>query len=149
MGCCWVTRATCAIEAMQLRHLVSQFITYAGVGSIGTVAHYLLLLFLVEQLHVTPYLGAVAGFMLGALVNYYLNHRITFRSQKRHHEALPKFLTVAAAGVVLTGLLMAWATERLHIHYFIAQLVTTALLLCLTFIGNRLWTFRHPGQGKS
>ena len=128
---------------MQLRNLFRQFITYAGVGSVGTAAHYLLLLLLVEGMNVAAYQGAVAGFILGAIINYYLNHRITFRSQKRHHEALPKFLTVAAIGVLLTGSLMAWATEQLHVHYFIAQLITTALLLCLTFIGNRLWTFRH------
>lgn len=140
---CWVMRAICATEAMQLRHILGQFITYAGVGSIGTLAHYLLLLFLVEQLHVAAYQGAVAGFLLGAVINYYLNHRITFRSKKRHQEALPKFLIVAAIGIVFTGSLMAWSTERLHVHYFVAQLFTTALLLCLTFIGNRLWTFRH------
>lgn len=138
-----VMHATCAITDMQPREIASQFITYAGVGSIGTFAHYLLLVFLVEKLQVAAYLGAIAGFLLGALVNYYLNHRITFRSQKPHQDALPKFLTVATVGVIFTGLLMAWATERLHVHYIIAQLVTTAFLLFLTFIGNRLWTFRH------
>lgn len=140
---CWDMRATCAVDTMQLRHIVSQFITYAGVGSLGTVAHYLLLLFLVEKLHIAAYQGAIAGFLLGAVINYYLNHRITFRSQMRHHEALPKFLIVATIGVALTGALMAWATEQRHLHYFIAQLITTALLLVLTFLGNRLWTFRH------
>jgi len=128
---------------MQLRTLFNQFITYAGVGSIGTAAHYLLLLLLVEGMNVAAYQGAIAGFTLGAIINYYLNHRITFRSEMRHQEALPKFLTVAAIGVLLTGFLMAWATEKLHVHYFIAQIFTTALLLCLTFIGNRLWTFQE------
>jgi putative flippase GtrA len=134
-----------------LRALFNQFITYAGVGAVGTAGHYLLLLLLVEGLGAAPYKGAVAGFLLGAVINYYLNHRITFRSAKRHHDALPKFLAVAALGVALTGGLMAWATERLHIHYFIAQLFTTGLLLCLTFVGNRLWTFNERaasgGQG--
>ncbi len=131
---------------MTLRAILAQFLTYAGVGSLGTAAHYLLLLLLVEGLGVIPWQGAVAGFLLGAVINYYLNHRITFRSTQRHQEALPKFLTVAASGVLLTGALMAWATERLHIHYLIAQLATTALLLLFTFIVNRLWTFRHHGQ---
>jgi putative flippase GtrA len=128
---------------MSLRHLARQFLTYAGVGSVGTVAHYLLLLVLVELFLVAPYKAAVAGFLLGALINYTLNHRITFRSQKKHHEALPKFLFVAAVGVVLTGGLMAWATAHLHVHYFIVQIFTTALLLVFTFVVNRLWTFRH------
>lgn len=127
---------------MHPRTIFSQFIVYAGIGSIGTAAHYLLLLLLVEGIKVAAYQGAVAGFVLGAVINYYLNHRITFRSAKRHHEALPKFLTVAAIGVLVTGWLIAFATEQLHIHYFIAQLITTVLLLCLTFVGNRIWTFR-------
>ena len=129
---------------MKPRHLIMQFITYAGVGSVGTLAHYLLLLLLVEGIGVSPYQGAIAGFLLGALVNYQLNHRFTFRSTQQHRDALPKFLFVVAIGVLFTGALMAWATERLNIHYLIAQLITTALLLIFTFVVNRLWTFRHP-----
>jgi len=129
---------------MKPRHLIMQFITYAGVGSVGTLAHYLLLLLLVEGIGVSPYQGAIAGFLLGALVNYQLNHRFTFRSTQQHRDALPKFLFVVAIGVLFTGALMAWATERLNIHYLIAQLITTALLLIFTFAVNRLWTFRHP-----
>lgn len=128
---------------MKPRNLITQFVTYAGVGSVGTLVHYLMLLLLVEGLDMAPYQGAVAGFLSGALINYGLNHRITFRSSRKHGDALPKFLSVAAIGALLTGALMAWATERLKIHYFIAQLITTALLLVFTFAVNRLWTFRH------
>lgn len=117
------------------------FVRYAAVGSIGTVAHYGLLVVLASALGVPPYLAAAAGFVLGALVNYLLNHRLTFRSRRPHREALPRFLLVAAAGLLFTTALMAAATAWLRLPYLPAQMATTVLLLLLTFAGNRRWTF--------
>lgn len=96
---------------------------------------------LVQLFAVRAVLASMAGFVLGALVNYYLNHRITFRSDKRHGEAATKFLTVALVGFVLNSALMALETEIFHIHYLVAQVVTTLVVLIWTFSGNRLWTF--------
>jgi len=47
-----------------------------------------LLLALVEGGGVRPVFGSVAGFVLGALVNYALNRRLVFRSDRAHVEAL-------------------------------------------------------------
>lgn len=122
--------------------LSPQFATYATVGAVGTAAHYGVLIGLTELAGVPPYLGAVAGYGVGAVVNYALNYRITFRSSARHSVAFTRFVTVAAAGALLTGGLMAWATERMGIHYLAAQVATTVAMLFLTYTGNRLWSFR-------
>lgn len=114
---------------------------FAGVGVIGTVAHYMLLVMLVEMLDANAVLASTAGATLGALVNYLLNRRYTFRSKKRHGEALTKFLIIAASGLALNASFMLLLVEILSLHYLLAQVLSTALVLVWNFVGNRFWTF--------
>lgn len=118
-----------------------RFIRFAAVGAVGTLAHYLLLLALVELGGAAPLLGSVAGFALGALVNYSLSRLLVFRSDRSHAQALPRFLAVAGLGLCGNALLMALLCGPLGVHYLPAQVVTTALLLVWHYAGNALWTF--------
>ncbi len=108
---------------------------------IGTAAHYLLLISLVELLGANEVAASTAGATLGAVVNYVLNRRFTFASGKSHGEALTKFLIIAALGLALNSLLMFMLVELLGLYYLIAQVLTTGLVLLWNFAGNRFWTF--------
>lgn len=120
----------------------ARFLRFAAVGAVGTLAHYALLLALVEGAGAPPLAGAAAGFTLGALVNYALARRLVFASTRSHGQALPRFFAVALAGLAWTALLMSLFIELLGLHYLLAQLLTTALLLSWHYAGNALWTFR-------
>ncbi|NMG73596.1 GtrA family protein [Aromatoleum diolicum] len=119
-----------------------RFLRFAVVGAVGTAAHYALLLALVEGVGVDPVAGSVAGFLLGALVNYTLNRTLVFGSDRAHVEALPRFLAIAGMGLCWNALLMYVLVDVLGVHYFIAQVFTTGLLLGWHYVGNALWTFR-------
>lgn len=126
-----------------------RFLRFAAVGALGTAAHYSLLLALVEGAGVDPVAGSVAGFLLGALVNYTLNRTLVFRSDRDHVEALPRFLAVAGMGLGWNALLMYVLVDFAGIHYLLAQILTTAVLLVWHYLGNALWTFRkHPADGE-
>ena len=120
-----------------------RFLRFAAVGAVGTVAHYALLLFMVEVLGTGALAGATAGFMLGAVVNYSLSRMLVFDSTRPHGEALPRFLAVAVVGLGWTALLMALLVDVAGLHYLLAQFLTTALLLLWHYAGNALWTFRR------
>ena len=124
-------------------NLLRQFLSFSGVGVIGTVTHYTTLLMLVEIAEVGAVLASACGFVVGALVNYVLNYRYTFRSKRRHHEAISKFFTVALVGLGLNTLIMSLAIGILFLHYLLAQVVATGLVLIWNFSGNRWWTFRE------
>jgi putative flippase GtrA len=81
------------------------------------------------------------GFSGGAMVNYFLNYYVTFKSTKSHHEAMIKFSIVAVIGLILNTLMMALAIEVFALYYLLAQVISTGLVLFWNFIGNRLWTF--------
>jgi putative flippase GtrA len=120
-----------------------QFMQFAGVGVLGTLAHYTLLVLMVEVFHSEVIIATSCGALLGALVNYALNYKFTFKSNKRHVEALSKFLVIAAVGFVLNAILMALFANILAWYYLAAQVATTLLVLVWNFLGNRCWTFAH------
>lgn len=115
---------------------------FAAVGAVGTAAHYALLVALVEGLGAASLTGSVAGFGLGAVVNYSLSRLFVFRSDRAHREALPRFFVVALAGLCWNALLMALLTA-LGLHYLVAQILTTALLVLWHYGAHAVWTFRR------
>jgi putative flippase GtrA len=125
--------------------LTSPFLRYLGAGGIGTLLHYLTLLAVVEKAHVSPAVGSMAGALVGALANYVLNYHLTFASKASHRKTLPRFLTVAAVSMALTGAGMFVATKVLGLHYLLAQLGCTILVLLLGYVLNKAWTFAGAG----
>lgn len=126
-----------------MNHLSLQFVRYIIVGLCATATQYILLISLVELVHMQAVLASSIGSIAGSLVSYFMNHRFTFKSAKRHREALWKFYSIASIGVTLNALFMYLGVEQLHMHYFPAQLITTAIILFWNFAGNRYWTFKH------
>jgi putative flippase GtrA len=126
--------------------LLGQFLRFSGVGVVGTAVHYLVLIVLVSGLGLGAVPASVLGFSMGALVNYALNYHFTFRSQKAHRNAAPRFFLVAGVGLLLTAAIMELAAERIGLHYLLSQVVATGCVLLWTFSCNRWWTFREKGS---
>ena len=129
------------IMRAQVRKVINQFLCFSGVGIIGTLAHYLILIGLVEIFYAKAVLGSAMGFSVGAMVNYFLNYYVTFKSTKSHREAMIKFFTVGVIGLMLNTLMMALAIEVFALYYLLAQVISTGLVLFWNFIGNQRWTF--------
>jgi len=121
--------------------LGARFLLFSGVGVIGTVAHYLTLISAVEFLGARPITGSSAGFVVGALVNYALNYKYTFRSSRSHLEALPRFYLIATVGFVFNGSIMWLLAEHLEFNYILSQIAASGLVLGWNFLANVLWTF--------
>lgn len=117
------------------------FARYSLVGIFATCVHYVLLSALVEWAGAKAGPAAAVGATFGALTAYAGNHRLTFMSRVPHGVALPRFLLVAAFGAIASGLIVWAGTEWLHMHYLMAQVIATALILWTGFALNRRWTF--------
>ena len=122
--------------------LLQQFVRFTGVGFVSAIGHYGLLIALVQGLGVEPVRASVAGALLGAWINYALNYRYTFRSNKRHRESVTRFAVVAAVGLLLNTFFMWLGVDVIRAHYLLSQVATTALVLLWSFGANRCWTFR-------
>jgi putative flippase GtrA len=120
---------------------LGRFARFAVVGGTATATHYLVLVTLVSWSDVRPLTASLVGYVLSALLNYQLNHSFTFRSQRSHAFALPRFLCIALLGLILNGLLVWLTNEVLGAHYLVAQITATAVVLLWNYHANRRWTF--------
>ena len=125
---------------------VRQFMAFTGVGAVGTAGHYLTLVLLVEALHRDPVLSTSMGFVVGAMINYILNYKYTFSSNKAHHETLFRFLLVALIGALINSGIMYVGTTLWSVNYLLTQIVATGIVLVQNFTLNKLWTFSESEE---
>jgi putative flippase GtrA len=116
---------------------------FGVVGTIATPAHYITLILLVEVGGFGPVIATSAGSAAGALANYLLNHRYTFKSAKRHFDAGPKFMSVALGTGVLNALLVFLGVDLLGMYYLLVQFVATLVVFLTNFLLNSFWTFHE------
>ncbi len=122
--------------------LLKQFLRFSGAGLASACGHYGLLITLVQFGGISPVPASAAGATLGAAINYSCNYRFTFRSTRDHSESVPRFLAVAAVGLLLNTLFMWVGVKIAGIHYLYSQVLTTGLVMIWSFFANRSWTFQ-------
>ncbi|MGA8170892.1 MAG: GtrA family protein [Methylocystis sp.] len=118
-----------------------QLSKYALVGVAASLAHYSMLIGLVELGAWRPVPATLVGYVVGGVVSYRLNRRHTFGADRPHAEASWRFALVALLGFCLTYALMSLFVNRLGAPYPPAQIVTTVMVMFVSFFINRLWTF--------
>lgn len=124
-----------------LSHLGRQLSTFFGVGVAAAIAHFGLLIGLVELGGASPVPATLAGYVAGGIVSYTLNRRHTYRSDRPHREATWRFAVVASVGFLLTWLVMHLFTITLGAPYLPAQVVTTGIVMLWSFLAHKIWTF--------
>lgn len=123
-----------------LRGHCTRFVRFVAVGGVATAVQYALLILLVRDFGMAPTLASSIGFVLSAGVNYLLNYRFTFQSDRPHGPAAATFGLLAGTGLLVNAAIMRLMTGA-GVHYLIAQVCATAVVLFWNFIGNSLWTF--------
>ena len=116
---------------------------YIGAGGIATASHYATTIALVELFAVLPLVASASGFAVGAAVKYVLNHRVVFRSAERHDAALPRFAVMLGVMFLLNAACFAALHQGAGLHYMVAQVMTTILLIPPGYLMSRLWVFRR------
>lgn len=118
-----------------------QLLAYVFAGGLTAVAHYGVLVGLVEFGHVDPVPATLAGFIVGAVVSYLLNRWMTFDATRSHAQATWRFALIAAGGFVLTWVLMHLFVARFGLPYLPMQLVTTGFVMVFSFLGHKFFSF--------
>lgn len=123
-----------------------RFVTYALVGAAGTGAQYAALIVFVHTGVLSPSVASCCGALLGAAINYALNYRFTFRENRNHATAAPRFFVVAAVAILANWVGMIVLCSALGLNYLAAQVMTTASVLAITYVANATWSFRAPAR---
>ena len=137
---------TGAAPASAWTHL-SRLFRYLAVGGIATAIQYAILVFLVRAFGMAPTAASTIGFVLSAGVNYLLNYRYTFQSNRPHGPAAAKFAVLAGTGLLINAAIMHLMTKA-GVEYLIAQVCATSVVLLFGFISNSIWTFGAEDVGQ-
>jgi len=127
--------------SIRLSRHARQVAAYAVSGILAAVAHYGLLIGLVEIGGVDPVPASLAGFVLGGIVSYGLNRWLTFQATRSHGEASWRFGLIAFGGFLLTGVLMHLFVKVAGLPYLPMQVVTTLIVMIFTFAGHKFFSF--------
>lgn len=118
-----------------------QLLAYVFAGGLTAVAHYGVLVGLVELARVDPVPATLAGFVVGAVVSYALNRWMTFEATRSHAQASWRFGLIAVGGFGLTWMLMHLFVTRLGLPYLPMQFVTTGFVMVFSFLGHKFFSF--------
>ena len=112
----------------------------SGVASVAT--HYAFTVFAVEVLGWRALVATSVGFVVGAVTKYFMNYVLAFQSEEPHLSAIPRF-AVMLGGLFTANAAIFWALhEHAGLHYMVAQVLTTCLLVPVGYVINRIWVFR-------
>ena len=119
---------------------LGRLVRFTVVGAVATAIQYGLLVLLVRTSGMAPTPASSIGFASSAIVNYLLNYRFTFESERPHGPAVAKFALLAGAGLLLNAAIMHFLVFA-GVPYLLAQLGASAVVLLWNFAGNSVWTF--------
>ena len=108
-------------------------------GGASTATHYLALYILVHS-GTTPVVGSTLGAIFGLVLNFTVSRRWVFGAPAKVGATLSRFLLVW----VLALLFNAWMLAVLFaagLHYLVAQVISTGILVLINFNLHRRWTF--------
>jgi len=116
-------------------------LTFLLVGGGATALHYCLTLLFVYGAGARVVIASACGYALSALVNYWLNAKLTFRSRTAHRIAMVRFAVMASMGFVLNYVFLA-ALIAVGLSAPIAQVLTTIGVITWNYLISAFWTFR-------
>ena len=116
-----------------------RFLRYLVTGATATAAHYLVLILIVEQ-GAIALLGSIVGSVVGLITNYLLSSRWVFVLASSASSRFARFLAVSVLASGLNAAFM-WIGLRAGLHYLLAQLLSTLLLMLINYTLHANWTF--------
>jgi putative flippase GtrA len=135
---------TRAHAALRTRHNWVQLAKFCVVGAVGYGINLAVYRVLTQKEGFHYFLAATCSFLVAATSNYTWNRIWTFRD-RRGGLAIQgvRFFVVSLASLA-ANLLALQVLITLGAGKFVAEAIAIVLVTPLNFIGNRLWSFRHP-----
>jgi putative flippase GtrA len=131
------------------RPIATQFVKFGIVGISNTLLTFLVYTLLLKVFGVWYLAASAIGFAVGAVNGFMLNRRWTFREHVGDALTPVRWFVVQGCGLLANLGLVYLLVQEGGLDKLLGQACATAIVVVLTFIANRSWTFRmHPSQGS-
>jgi putative flippase GtrA len=117
------------------------FVKFVGIGGLATAFQYGLMILFIEIFSINAILASAVSYAISALFNYTANYYLTFKSDAKHLQTLPKFM-IATVLVLMLNTLLFSLFFKLGLHYLLAQVFATTATLFVNFIVHKFWIYR-------
>jgi putative flippase GtrA len=131
----------------RLPHTVplAEMVRFGLVGVLTNVVYFGALGVLTFTTALPLWLAGGLSYALSMVVNYLVQRRATFRSERAHVKAGPRYLVVQLIGLCLNSLLLDVLVTRLGVHLLAGLAVALAVVMLWSYLAQKLWVFRrHP-----
>ena len=120
-----------------------ELIRFATVGGSGYAINLASFTFFVHVANLDFRVAATLAFLIAVTNNFVLNRRWTFRvTEGRAHFQALRFLTVSVVAFLLNLAVLEALVTGLGVAEVPAQALAIIAATPLSFLGNKLWTFR-------
>ena len=141
-------RVRAILATWRKRIFFRQVTAFAAVGAVAGMLDYAVMVLLREAFSIDAVISSLMGYGFGTAASYVLNRRKTFRSVRRHKEAVWRFATVNAVGFTTTGILMSIMVNAMHINYTISRVITIIGISAMNFLAYKFWAFSPTPIGE-
>ena len=129
------------LQQARTNRVARQFVKFCLVGGGGVVVNTAVLYALVDWWRQPLVLASPVAVELAILNTYLWNNLWTFRRPRLTLARLAKFNLVSLGGLAITTGLLLVLTERLGLHYLVANLIAIGVATLWNFVLNLLWTW--------
>jgi putative flippase GtrA len=128
-------------DVSSLLKLVKLILRFLVSGGIATVVHWATLWGLIN-LQVEAVLASSIGAFVGAIVNYFLQYFFTFKTRRRHKQALLAYAPAVLVSWLLNLALFYSLYGEVFSDPLVAQVVTTGVVMVVNFLLYKKVVFR-------
>lgn len=122
--------------------MIGQFIKFVLVGALNTLIGLGVITGAMYFFDVDPIIANAAGYLIGGVVSFVLNGKLTFRQKALSRGMLARFIIVYLVAY-LANLAALWVA--LPYNKYGAQIVGIAIYTLVGFFGCRLFVFARRG----
>lgn len=118
-----------------------QFIKFSIVGfsntTISVLAYYILI-----KLGLNYTLSNILAYGIGMLNSYIFNKKWVFEAKNTTKTMGLRFVVLSICSLATSSFLLYLFISVIYLNKVLAQLIVTVTILIISFIGNKIWTFR-------
>ncbi|HEY8625385.1 MAG TPA: GtrA family protein [Solirubrobacteraceae bacterium] len=120
-----------------------QLVRFAAVGASGYVVNLAVFALCVHALAIDYKLAAVVAFVVSVVNNFWWNRHWTFSAKQDHPiEQGARFFAVSLVAFGLTYVVLVSLVDGAGMAKVVAQAIAIAAGTPLSFVGQKLWSFR-------
>jgi len=137
-----------ALRLAPVEHPIAQLVRY---GMVALSGYALAIVLYIGELAIgiAPYVAFGIVFVINGIFNFSLVRVWAFPpSGRRIHNDLGRFCVVAAASFVVNYASFAVLYSAVGLHPAVAQRLSILIAAPVTFLANRLWSFRAAGPAR-